>query len=222
MIAGETLERTGELCGVHRNTAFRWRHRFLKWQNQTQSRDLSGIAECDETNFYRSEKGSKKLQRRPRKRGGDHIPRGSKELIPVIVLRDRFGNGADRVALNGSPSHIKDLFHRHLAADTLLITDAKTALCAGAKNWNEACHIRLVGKQARGKKSTPYHIQTVNAFHSSLKIWIARFRGVASKYLANYVGWHRHLAERHHRNNPNLFILLAFNPLAVNHKLTVI
>jgi len=222
MIAGETIERTAELCGVHPNTAFRWRHRFLDCQKRAQSQDLAGIAECDETYFYRSEKGSKNLQRRPRKRGGDKIKRGSKELVPVITLRDRSGHGADRVALDGVPPYIKDLFNQHLLEDTLLITDGKRSLCAGAKKRGKGSHVRVLGKEARGKKGEPYHTQTVNAFHSMLKGWMTRFRGVATKYLANYVGWHRHLTEGHHRNDPNLFIQLAFNPLAVNQQLKVI
>jgi hypothetical protein len=32
-----------------------------------------------------------------------------------------------------------------------------------------------------------YHIQNVNAFHSRLKEWMRRFRGVASKFLDNYL-----------------------------------
>ncbi|GIM29858.1 hypothetical protein CPJCM30710_25240 [Clostridium polyendosporum] len=34
-----------------------------------------------------------------------------------------------------------------------------------------------------------YHIQNVNAFHSRLKDWLERFKGVASKYLDNYLAW---------------------------------
>lgn len=222
MIAGETIERTADLCGVHYNTAFRWRHRFLDCQKKAQSQELAGIAECDETYFYRSEKGSRKLTRKPRKRGGDGIKRGSKELVPVIILRDRSGHGADRVALDGVPPYIKELFSQHLCEDTILVTDGKRSLCAGAKKRGEKSHVRVLGKEARGKKGKPYHTQTVNAFHSMLRGWITRFRGVASKYLANYVGWHRHLTEEHHQNDPNLFILLAFNPLAVNQQLKVI
>ena len=60
MIAGKTLTDTGKDCEVHRNTAFRWRHRFLELQKSAQHTNLQGIAESDATYFYRSEKGSKK------------------------------------------------------------------------------------------------------------------------------------------------------------------
>lgn len=34
-----------------------------------------------------------------------------------------------------------------------------------------------------------YHIQNVNGLHSRLKQWINRFKGVATKYLDNYLAW---------------------------------
>lgn len=34
-----------------------------------------------------------------------------------------------------------------------------------------------------------YHIQNVNGLHSRLKHWVDRFKGVATKYLDNYLAW---------------------------------
>ena len=34
-----------------------------------------------------------------------------------------------------------------------------------------------------------YHIQNVNGLHSRLNQWIDRFKGVATKYLDNYLAW---------------------------------
>jgi hypothetical protein len=45
------------------------------------------------------------------------------------------------------------------------------------------------GQRVRG----PWHIQNVNAYHSRLKHWIRRFMGVATSYLASYLGWFRAL-----------------------------
>lgn len=59
MIAGESVRKTADNCGVHYNTTFRWRHRFLEWQQRAQCKDLSGIAESDSTFFRYSEKGKK-------------------------------------------------------------------------------------------------------------------------------------------------------------------
>jgi phage protein U len=69
--------------------------------------------------------------------------------------------------------------------------------------WGTIPVYRGVAKQAHvahrpvnltaGKRviSGIYHIQNVNAYHSRLKKWSAKFNGVATKYLTNSLGWHR-------------------------------
>jgi hypothetical protein len=32
-------------------------------------------------------------------------------------------------------------------------------------------------------------VQNVNAYHQRFKTWLQGFRGVASRYLPNYLGW---------------------------------
>lgn len=222
MIEGLTVRKTADNCAVHRNTSFRWRHRFLELQQSAQCKDLNGIAESDATYFYYSEKGARTLDREPRKRGGDGIGPGiSKALVPVITLRDRTGKGAERVAPSEVGSHAKELYTTHLSPDTLLLTDGNPELCAAAHARNPKAHQALVGAAARGGDGSAFHLQNTNSFHSHLKRWMSRFHGVATKYLDNYVGWHRHLFERTHQNDPNKFILLSFKPLSISNQLTV-
>lgn len=39
-----------------------------------------------------------------------------------------------------------------------------------------------------------YHIQHVNSYHGRIKVWInLHFKGVATKYLDNYLFWNRFL-----------------------------
>jgi hypothetical protein len=38
-----------------------------------------------------------------------------------------------------------------------------------------------------------YHIQNVISYHSSLKSWMERFKGVATKYLDHYLRWFQFL-----------------------------
>lgn len=234
MIDGRSIRLTADLCGMHPNTSFRWRHRFLKRQAGAQCQGLNGIAECDITYFYDNDKGSRTLERKPRRRGGDGIPGGNGDhLISVITLRDRNGRGAECIAPKEVKMPALNLFKRHLKSNTLLLTDGEQALCAAGKKamkeLNEAAaernpnaHMALVGlKKSRGNKQSPFNIQSINAFHSQLKKWMVRFNGVATKYLHHYVGWHRHLVEKHHKNDPNLLIQLAFNPLGVNQQFSV-
>lgn len=222
MIEGNSVRETARKCKVHRTTAFRWRHRFLQQHQKAQCKDLTGIAECDATYFRHSEKGSRNLQREPRKRGKHQIKSGvNKELVAVITLRDRSGKGAERIAIDKQQSLAAALFQTHLKPDTLLITDGSHELCKAAKSRGPDGHLALPVTENRGVKGSPFHLQTNNAYHSHLKVWMTRFKGVATKYLANYAGWHRHLTERTHQNNAETFILLSFSPLSINPQLTL-
>src|SRR5699024_8747253 len=96
LIDGQTVRQSARRAGVHRNTAFRWRHRFLAAPAAMQAEHLAGIAEADETVMRRSYKGSRSLSRPPRKRGGG-IKKASKGRDPanevdVLVMRDREGH----------------------------------------------------------------------------------------------------------------------------------
>jgi len=67
-----TVRQAALVLDGHRNTTFRWRHRFLTWIKQDRPSVLNGIAETDETYSLESHKGSRK----PRKRGGIASKRG--------------------------------------------------------------------------------------------------------------------------------------------------
>lgn len=192
MAEGQSVRKSASACGVHRNTAFRWRHRFLVCPNEQKATSLVGIAEADETFFLESFKGKKQgMTRAPRKRGGKALKRGlSDEQIPVLICRDRTGNTADFVLEKADKTHISAALKPILASDAVLCTDSGKALGAVAREMgithrpiNLAAGIRVVAKV--------YHVQNVNAYDSRLKNWMQRFHGVATDYLSNYLGWRR-------------------------------
>ena len=74
IVDGLSLRKAAKRVGVHLETSFRWRHRFLaasKGAKATAVTGITGIVEADETFIRKSAKGSKRLVgRAPRKRGG--------------------------------------------------------------------------------------------------------------------------------------------------------
>ena len=53
------MRKAAKACKVNKNTAFKWRHRFLKAQNQSKDQSLAGIAEVDEIFLLESFKGQR-------------------------------------------------------------------------------------------------------------------------------------------------------------------
>jgi len=180
---------------VHRNTAFRWRHRFLDRVKDDRPARLSGIVEADEMFLLESQKGSRTLDRQPRKRGGRAALRGiSHHLDCILVARDRSGQTIDAVTGRGAlkAAQLTKYLLPKLDPQALLVTDANTAYPAFAKAHgiaHQAVNLSA-GERVRTGVEGAIHVQNVNAYHRRFKEWLARFHGVASRRLPNYLGWH--------------------------------
>jgi transposase-like protein len=189
--AGLTLHEVADKLDIAVSTAFLWRHRFLQLPKSVMAKKLVGIAEADETFFLRSNKGQKRgLNRAPRKRGGKAKKRGvSNEQVPVLVARDRAGNTADFILEAVDKLHVWIALTPLLAQDSILCTDGSKALTAVAESIGVTHH--PVNLSAGVRVDGPWHVQNVNAYHSRLKGWMRRFKGVATRYLDSYLGWFR-------------------------------
>ncbi|PKG40245.1 IS1595 family transposase [Psychromonas sp. Urea-02u-13] len=191
LIDGLSIRKAAKLCGVNKNTAFQWRHRFLALANTHQAIHEEGIVEADETFFLESFKGQRNLPREARKRGGVGKTRGtSDDQIPVLVVRDRHKSTATIILDRIDAIHIEAALSPLVESDAILCTDGAAVYSAFCKKTGiEHEVIKSKGPRARGA----FHIQNVNAFDSRLKGWMKRFNGVATKYLGNYLGWRRML-----------------------------
>ncbi|OON64152.1 transposase [Massilia sp. KIM] len=194
LLASRPVRAAAGEVGVHRNTAFRWRHRFLDRVKHDRPARLSGIVEADEMFLLESQKGARKLGRPARKRGGAARRRGiSRELDCILVARDRGGQTIDAVTGRGALSARQ--LTRHLLPKldpkALLVTDSNAAYRAFSRQHgiaHEAVNLRA-GVRVRAGASGAIHVQNVNAYHHRFRDWLARFHGVASRYLPNYLGW---------------------------------
>ncbi|GGY42757.1 transposase [Pseudoduganella albidiflava] len=212
LIESTPVRSAASRVAVAKSTSFRWRHRFIAALLRASRPQLSGIVEADETYLLESQKGSRHLDRPPRKRGGKASRRGiSSELDCILVARDRnrqtcdFVTGRGTVTVGQLMKHLKPV----LAPDVLLVTDAAKAYQAFAKQagiTHEAINVRA-GIRARGA----LHIQGVNGWHGRFKTWLRRFNGVASRYLANYTGWQR-LLDADEPTAPRQWLRIAVAP----------
>jgi len=202
LIEGLTVRASARQCGIDKNTSFRWRHRFLTLPAATKASHLHGIIEADETFFPSSCKGQRHLNRPPRKRGKQIHARGTgKDQVPVLVVRDRSGATADFILNALDKKTIEPPLRAILAKDAIFCSDGAAVYRSVAHSLgithrpvNLSAGIRVI--------AGVYHIQNVNAYDSRLKQWMKRFHGVATKYLANYLGWRRWLERWGEHNSP--------------------
>jgi hypothetical protein len=157
-----------------------------------QPRSLSGIVEADETlvlEFFKSRWSD--LPRKARKRGGK-----ARHGDPLSGQHTRSrrprpeGRDLRRAPASTRRASIGRALAGIVTQDNLLIGDGGRPIAAFARRAGIPFHAVLApGKPA--PQAPHLHINTVNAHHSRLKPWLARFNGVASKNLPNSLGWRR-------------------------------
>ena len=216
--AASSVRKSAGTCGVAASTAFRWRHRFLAAPTARKPCGLSGIVEADETFFRRSYKGSRRWSkpgpdveppvRRARHRGVATGRRGTslEELVPALIVRDRYGTTRDAVLADLRAETIGRQLLPLLAPDALLCTDASRAYAQIARE--AGIHHETINRAAgEHVRNQVFHIQNVNAYDSRLKGWMTRFHGVATKYLASYLGWRRLIEDMASSINPTAIVM---------------
>ena len=174
-------------CDVAVSTAFRWRHRFLA-AARSDSEVLKGIVEANETYVLESRKGARGLGRKARRRGGKAKKRGlSREQVPALMAADRSGTTVSAVLPRVDAAALAAALDPVVAKDALLASDGGASYppCAAALGVSHEALNRSMGERVRGD----LHVQTVNSRHSRLKDFLRPRRGIATRYLDNYLSW---------------------------------
>ncbi len=182
-------------------TAFYWRHKILKVLTKKDDNDkLGGIIEADETFFEESQKGSRKMTRKPRKRGFSSYVGNKRSKVCVLTAIDR--NKASFTKPVGFGGLEKDdviLLQRHIVKDSILITD-------GNRTYRNLHDIKLKSLKFGKPENKVYHLNNINNFHSMLKKFMIRFNGVATKYLDYYIEYFKNI-----KDNIDIFTALLNN-----------
>ena len=187
-----TVRQTAEICEIDTKTAFIWRHKTLEAAvSHENTKVMKGVVEADETFFRTSYKGSRHLPRKAKKRGTPmkaHSPIKERVCVPCAV--DRHGSIFSRVATLGNitATMLHRLYDDRLASGVTLCTDGfKPYEQYVMDNFQDLTHVVVSPKH---HKNGVHHINHVNALHSSMKLFVANFKGVSTKYLENYLIWH--------------------------------
>ena len=202
------MRKAARACKVDKNTAFKWRHRFLKARNYSKDQSLAGIAEVDEIFLLESFKGQRRLPRAARRRGGVAAKPGlSAEQIPILIARDRASHHIDAVLPDRSEAAVRRVLKGKLRkADTLLCMDGEKALIAFAEAEGIEYELIIASKGE--------HVHEKVLF----KQWLNRFNGVATKYLQSYLGWRRWLEKAPGATSPQTARPPPFGETHAHHR----
>ena len=199
MVLGLSIRRCAEHINVCVKTSFYMRQRILDALRLALGMGhLEGVIEMDETFFAESFKGGHQksgfiLPRPSRKRGKEVKKRGiSSEQVCVLTGLDRYGNIYMELICKGrfKNSDLNRVLDGHIEKGSILCTDSHKGYLQFVVDYNLE-HKRI--KSGRHLTDNLYSIQRLNSFHSRLKNWMDRFKGVSTKYLVNYLYWFKWL-----------------------------
>ncbi len=194
MEQGMPIKKIATKIGVCIQTSFDWRHKILSSLSSLEPQTLSGIVECDELELALSNKGSRNMNRKPRKRGTDfkrNAPSEEPTVVQVITAVQRNGEkylcAVESKRL--SSAEITKALDGKLADQTTLITDKHPSYKLFAKGNEMIKHRSFLAAEHVNKEDKNIHLQHVNNTHSQLRAFLLPFNGVSSKYLQNYLNW---------------------------------
>lgn len=187
---GTSLRKAAKALGISLRTSFRWRHAFLTSPTQRSATEITGIVEVDETFVKESFKGCRKLPRPARKRGGGHC-----KQVPIVIALNRSYDISEQVLQRNTKQEIQGFLKPLLTAGSVLCTDGNPSY-QGIDKELAIEHKRLIALDNQRVIDGVYHIQTLNNYMMSWKLWLGRFRGVSTKYLHHYLGWYRFMEQQ--------------------------
>ena len=145
---------------------------------------LAGIVGTDETFVLES----RKLDRKPRRRGGKARKRGlSREQVPILVAADRAGATLSDTLPALNADSVKGVLEPVAARDALLVSDASGCYPPVAAAL-DIRHENINGARRRAGPRRPAYPDGQRR-HSQIKGFLRGFRGIATKDLDSYPRW---------------------------------
>ena len=198
MEKGMPIKKIAKELDISIQTSFDWRHKILSSLDQFVPEQLSEEVECDELELALNNKGSKNLDRKPRKRGNDFKRNTGKEevtVVQVVTAVERNGGKYLKPVASKrlSKEQIKEALDGKLSEDATLITDKHPSYRAFAKDNPSIKHKALLAEDHVDRDDKTIHLQKVNNVHSQVRTFLRPFNGVSSKYLQNYLNWYAYV-----------------------------
>ena len=236
---GLSIRAAGRRLGIHHNTTFRWRHRWLARPAALKDVDFQGIVEAVTVSFVDIRAGEQPWRRvaipeaaasrvppaavASSEAGGlDGAPPGTAEggqdpapavrrpLVVVLVARDRRGATTDHLLDAFDEASVAAVLAPLLAAGrTTLHSPDSAVLAAVASDLGVPHRLCPCPAPTVGGRDDTHDLRHVRGYVDRLRCWMRRFRGVSTHHLGRYLGWRRLLDRHRPAVPPGLWLRLA-------------
>lgn len=191
MISRFSIRKSAKLVDINIATSFFWRHKILEAVKIFLGiGSVQGVIEADETFLRLNFKGNRKkntMQRPPHDSGEKCKMNIPKEKVCIAGALDSGGSIVMDLMCLGriSPFELTKFYDGRVVTGSILCTDCQMSYIKFAKNF-KLKHKRIIIGDFNQKSYTIKHIK---ALQCKLMMWLRIFKGVATKYLSNYLHW---------------------------------
>lgn len=181
-----SVRASAEKTKIHRNTAFYWRHKILYSIDHVLPDALNGTIEIDETSFNENNKD---------KNACYHLfdtqaVSGIKPKVCIISCVDRTGGIFSKTAcLNyANYSVVDSILDKKIPENSILYTTNHYKYESFARKHNLKLHKIFSNIY---NTTSPFNLSKVKSFENSLHKLVAKCKGVATKYMNQYICWNK-------------------------------
>lgn len=191
-LRGLSIRKAAQEVGVCIQTSFRWRHRLLASVSCYLPQSLGGIIESSDFQLPFSRKGQHRNNSSYVKSDISEsgktlesvsiilsVCRGKQESVSSVVKADSLNNELVKKAITGKILHGSV----HITKDTI-----PYAQC----NSQEVIEHICAKSKGKPKKREPVNLNTALQNQIAFLEFLNPFRGVATKYLQNYLNWYHY------------------------------
>ncbi len=216
MIDGLSVRAAGRRLGITKDTAFRWRHLLCDRYRLRSNPPITGAAVLGAIYLPISEKGRRPRGRPSRKKRGWLRGPKSSGVAHVIFAQEeetldwRFALFCGRRMQPPSQDLIKRLSPLFASGSDLILDRAPSPSLAAfaregdhrlldeaGRRWllSSRPNARpfLVAARVMDPSRASQAVNRIRVLIRNWRLWLGRFQGVATRYLCNYLSWHRQL-----------------------------
>jgi transposase-like protein len=234
---GLSIRAAGRRLGIHHNTTFRWRHRWLTRPAALKDVDFQGIVQAVTVSFVDVRVGEQPWRRvaipeaavrrmppaavassgvgeldgaPPGTAEGarDRSPAVGRPPVVVLVACDRRGATTDHLLDAFDEAAVAAVLAPLLAAGRTTLHSPDSAVLAAVASDLGVPHRRCPAPTAGGCDGR-HGLRHVRGYVERLRCWMRRFRGVSTHHLGRYLGWRRLLDRHRPAVPPGLWLRLA-------------
>lgn len=226
-IAGASLDTCKTILNLGKQTVFDWRHKENSSLFEMNSKDIGGIVELLTFQMHISRKGERIVPPNPRESNPEDlkriykrvpkikVPEGTEEIVQVSMCTNREDQSLFSVTNLGGLSikELSEMLKNKLKKVRKLCIPENPILKSYAISKRISYQQPKESAKVKDREKY-YHVNTVNDLYVGFIEWLKRFRGVATKYLQNYLNWYLvEIQYKRFRLFPDLYTMFAlYNP----------